>query len=123
MANPFAEKSNRTWDEATACLASDHVNSAASRFYYAVFQSVKGFAIARKEMTEDTSEGVHGIAIRVVGKYGKTGSSYFRERFNRLFAMRLKADYMLVDVERQQLEDLLKDADSIRQYFIRLAGV
>lgn len=119
MANPFAEKSDRTWQEGHDCLTNGNVNSAASRLYHAVFQAVKGFAMVRLAMTEDSSDRVHATAIRIVGEHGKSGNGpYYRQRYNLLFAQRVKADYMREDVVAEDLQRLLTDADMIRKFFI-----
>jgi len=97
------------------------VNSATNRFYYAVFQSIKGFAIQRGTMTIDSSDNVHRIALQIVGEGGGRGA-YFRRRLNELAGLRVIADYKLEDVDLEKLKALLDDADNIRKYYIRLAG-
>jgi len=121
MPNVFSEKCTKTWDEGQRCLSQGMVNSATNRFYYAVFQSIKGFAIQRGTMTIDSSDNVHRIALQIVGEGGGRGV-YFRRRLNELAGLRVIADYKLEDVDLEKLKALLDDADNIRKYYIRLAG-
>jgi uncharacterized protein (UPF0332 family) len=121
MPNIFSDKSAATWAEGKECLERGHVNSAANRIYYAVFQAVKGFAIHRGTMTLDTSDNVHRKALEIVGGEGGKGV-YFRRKLNELLSLRMVADYKPEDVDRKELEELLKDADSIRKHHIQLAG-
>jgi uncharacterized protein (UPF0332 family) len=121
MPNIFSEKSDRTWEEGNQCLAQGHVNSAANRIYYSVFQAVKGAAIQRKKMTMDTSEDVHRLVLQIVGGESSKGM-YFRRRLNQLVGLRIIADYKVEDVNAETLKELLSDANSIRRYYIRIAG-
>jgi uncharacterized protein (UPF0332 family) len=121
MPNVFSNKSKRTWDEGQSSLARGHTNSAANRIYYSVFQAVKGAAIQRNKMTMDTSEDVHRLVLQIVGGESSRGM-YFRRRLNQLVGLRIIADYKVEDVNEQSLKDLLNDADSIRRYYIRIAG-
>lgn len=119
MPNAFSEKSAATWAEGKDCLARGHVNTAANRIYYSVFQAVKGFANQRGLM--NSSEGVHGEALKIVlGEGGK--GIFYRRRLNELFALRIIADYKVESVDQKELEELLEDADSIRKHHIRIAG-
>ena len=121
MANAFAHKSEKTWQEGSECLAREHFNSAANRLYYSVFQAVKGFAIKTGKMSEDASDGVHRLALKLVGSQGAQ-RHYYQGQLNKLYSLRLIADYKPESVDAQRLKDLVKDADSIRKYFIRIAG-
>jgi uncharacterized protein (UPF0332 family) len=119
--NCFAEKSEHTWAEGKSCLDHGMINAAANRIYYAVFQAVKGFAIHRNLWTMETSDSVHRDALKIV--YGEGGKGiFFRRRLNELFALRTIADYTPEGVDKTELEELLKDADSIRRHHIQIAG-
>jgi len=121
MPNLFSSKSRLTWAEGQACLAQGHINSAANRIYYSVFQAVKGAAIQRNKMTMDTTEDVHRLVLQIVGGESSRGM-YFRRRLNQLMGLRIIADYKLEDVKEQSLKELLSDADTIRKYWIRITG-
>ena len=121
MPNIFSEKSTQTWEEGKNCLSQGLVNSAANRFYYSVFQAVKGFAIQRQKMTMDTSDGVHRIVLQIVGENGGKGI-HFRRRLQLLVGLRIVADYKAENVDAEKLKELLDDADCIRKHYIRIAG-
>lgn len=121
MPNIFSDKSAATWAEGKGCLDRGHVNTAANRIYYSVFQAVKGFAIQRGAWTIETSDNVHRKALEIVEGEGGKGT-YFRRRLNELLGLRMIADYKPENVDRKDLEDLLKDADSIRRHHIQISG-
>lgn len=121
MPNVFSEKSAKTWADGKDCLSRGLVDTAANRIYYSVFQAVKGFAIQRGLWAMDTSDGVHGEALKIVGGQGGK-STFYRRRLNELLSLRIIADYKLESVNQKELEELLEDADCIRKHHIRVAG-
>lgn len=121
MPNIFSEKSAQTWEEGNDCLVRGLVNTAANRIYYSVFQAIKGFAIQSGRWTMDTSDNVHGEALKIVAGQGGRGL-FFRRRLNELCGLRIIADYKPETVNQKELEDLLEDADCIRKHYIRIAG-
>ena len=72
-------------------------------------------------MTMDTSEDVHRLVLQIVGGESSKGM-YFRRRLNQLVGLRIIADYKVEDVNAETLKELLRDADTIRRYYIRIAG-
>ena len=121
MPNLLAAKSTQTWVEGKECLNQGHINAAASRLYYAVFQSVKGYAIHKGEMTMDDDNGVHRTVLNIV--YGGGGKGkYYRRKLNELFQLRVIADYKPEPVNKADLEELLAVAEEMRVYYTRNAG-
>lgn len=66
MANTFAEKSERTWNEGNDCLQRGLVNMAANRIYYSVLQAIKGFAVGKRLWQLNESDNIHTKAMNIM---------------------------------------------------------
>ena len=114
------DKSEKTWEDASAVLDQLRFNVAANRFYYAVFQAVYSHALDREIISADDEIGLHGKARRIVKSTGHQARKYV-EVFDRLLALRTRADYRPEDIEPEEIDDdLLKDANALRLYFSRV---
>lgn len=114
------QKSDENWQAGSGCLAAGHVNAAASRIYYAVFQAVLHFARTKRGY-DDPGHGAHSAMARVVWNTGM-GSRMYGRIFSDLMRLRETADYDPESVEDPKIRSVLNDADTIRKYFLRLAG-
>ena len=114
------QKSQENWEAASLCLSQGLWNAAASRFYYSVFQAIL-LSATRKPVpgisVPSDSSAKHGLMERVVGAIGKDARRAKRS-YGRLLALREKADYKPEPVARAEIEMVLQDAKSIRQFFL-----
>ena len=114
------DKSDSTWSDGCAILGQNLCNSAANRFYYAVFQAIYAFARDRNLIAQDDKIGLHGQARRLVASHGKQAARY-KIVFDRLLELRTRADYTPENIDITELdENLINDANNLRQYFSRV---
>lgn len=122
MGNSFEQKSNETWKEGIECLDAGKSNMAANRLYYAVIQSIKGFAVANGRWVPDEKDGVHSKALDVVCDRVKKGKSWgSRMKLQELRGLREMADYHPGTVDIEELKALVEVVDFIRQQHIATA--
>ena len=119
MANVFAGKSNQNWLIAKKLHQERFIDAATNRYYYSVFQSVKGYAVGVGEMNESDSDRVHSAILVVVKGHSKAGAGvFFRRVVNELAGLRVKADYYSISVDESELAPLLADAEKVRNFFL-----
>lgn len=114
------EKSDNTWEDAVAVMDQLRFNAAANRFYYAVFQAIYSHALDREIISADEEVGLHNKARKLVKSTGHQPRKYV-EVFDRLLALRTRADYKPEDIEPEDMDaDLIRDADTLRLYFSKV---
>jgi len=106
------QKSEENWVVGNYCLAHGQLNAAANRLYYAVFQAVLGYAIAKKDYKYE-GQGAHAAMSRMMRRY--------RDQFNELMDLRITADYEKEPPDETELRDLLEVANRIRLYHLNEA--
>lgn len=112
------DKSDENWRVGNKCLEDGDLNVAASRIYYATFQSVLDWARKTKGYTKEV--GAHQDMCQYVKAEGKQGS-YFGRKFREMRTLRETADYQTDPPDKDDLENLLTDCTKIRNYYFGLA--
>lgn len=111
-------KSEENWTVGTQCLDTGSLNAAASRLYYAVFQAVLGFAVAKQGYVYKV--GAHRDMAHLVRSQGK-GREHYGDAFEDLMELRIKADYLPVTPSEGEIMSLLADASAIRRFYLNKA--
>jgi HEPN domain len=132
MQDTLTDKSDATWAAAEMNFKAGDYSSAASRYYYAVFQAIKAYWIAtsycemkdrqklvnardpKSGRVENKMRGMHGLAQMAVnsGFYGDQLLS-----FASLRELRIRVDYYPEPVSRDEIEDVRDHASLIRDHF------
>lgn len=116
---PMRNKSEENWRVVSLCLHYDTLNAAASRLYYAVFQAVLTYAIAKKEYVYNPEVSVHLLMRNYVRE--TPDGKFFERVFSKLLSLRITADYELETPPKKQIESFMKDSGEMRRYFFTLA--
>jgi len=95
-------------------------NSCASRMYYAVFQSVKLYAVAKEQYDPKADKWKHQNAHRVMNDIIKSKLSALSELYEDMRALRNKADYDPEDVSASEIDThTVHSMQSIRDVFLK----
>lgn len=117
MPNKFAPKSDQNWALAKELHQLGHLDAAANRYYYSVFQAVKGYAVGISRMSEAEHDGVHSKILRIVQDHSSYNGAFYRRRLNALLTERINGDYYSYSVDPADLGPLLADVESTRNFF------
>ena len=110
-------KSDENWQVGNQCLADGSLNAGANRLYYAVFQAVLDFAVAKQGYRNEGRGGVHAAMARVVRSQGKA-SEHYHGVFRSLMVLRETADYERETPDRAEIEALVEDSNTIRTWYL-----
>ena len=113
------EKSNENWSVGRYCLDNGHVNAAASRLYYAVFNAVLVWARAKKGY-EGTGSSVHGDMYRLLRVEGKARFRY-APLLRDMRELREVADYQPDSPDVNDLQSMMKVCGEMREYYLKMA--
>jgi len=113
------DKSEENWAVGQQCLMDSRLNAAANRLYYAVFQAVFEFATKKRNYVSP-GHSAHSSMLNIVRNYGK-GRTKYGEVFNDLMGLRETADYDRETPDKNDIENLLQDANAIRMYYLQQA--
>lgn len=116
---PMRNKSDENWKVVSMCLQHGTLNAAASRLYYAVFQAVLGYAIAKKGYIHDPGVSAHKSMWAYVSDTPE--GKFFGPVFKKLMSLRLTADYEPETPTETNIKSLMGNSGSMRQYFFKLA--
>jgi uncharacterized protein (UPF0332 family) len=123
MPNQLAAKSESVWAAGKRHLELGDGNSAANRLYYGLFLAVKGYAVFKGKMAMTETQKVHAAALDVVCPKGaKTRKTLYRSHMQELSALRVTADYLVEDVELEDLRELVTKVEGMRNDYLNLLG-
>ena len=111
----LAEKSRANFSIAENWERDAEYDSAASRYYYSVLQSVLYYAVRkqcselRKYESHVPGYSIHGLMGSVAGQI----SSRFRKTMFELYQVRRQADYRSNHVDKDDLADVIDDAKEL----------
>lgn len=114
------DKSDENWRVGNACLVNGDLNAAANRLYYAVYQAVRGYALAKEKDYRPSDTGDHRKMEKIIRRYGKS-PELSGDTFQDLMELRGKADYGRETPDASELHDLLPEAGKIRDYYLKRA--
>lgn len=116
----FQNRSDENWNAGIACQERKYYNSAASRFYYAVYHAVVFWA-DRKQLIScaKSHAGMHQTLPEKVAEYGGPQGEDYREIFSEMYALRIQADYKPHPVKEKHLKpELLQRANTVRKVML-----
>lgn len=113
------ERAYDTAEEAKTLFEEDHLHGAVNRVYYAMFYAVSALALAHGFSTSSHAQ-LRGYFNREFVKTGKVPVPLGRS-FGFAYDNRTKGDYQdLAEFETEQVEELVKDAESFIKYLSKL---
>ncbi|MCQ2393929.1 MAG: HEPN domain-containing protein [Kiritimatiellae bacterium] len=111
----LAEKSKANFCVADSWATDADYDSAASRYYYSVLQSVMYYAV-RKQCSELQKYESHAPGYSIHGLMGSVAgqiSPHYRKTMLELYQVRRQADYRSNHVSEDDLNDILDDAKEL----------
>ena len=110
------EKSDENWEVGLRCLKEGKLNVAASRLYYALFQSV--YQWAKKIKSYSGSPRVHEDMVKLVRDEGGR-QVHYSNKLNDFRSLRVTADYDREPPSESDIKELLEDADAMRNHYFK----
>ena len=123
------DKAQENWGVGITCLSRNHLNAAANRLYYGVFQAVLWYAKRKKLYPEtpdfDKRRKVHfemgqlvNSEFSINGDYGKR----MRHAFSEFLALRLTADYEPETPSIDEIKEIVQDGQALKDHYLKAAG-
>jgi uncharacterized protein (UPF0332 family) len=115
------DKSEANWKLGIECLNKGHVNAAANRLYYSVFQAVQHYATLKENYVYIRGQTrAHG-EMRNYVRNNKIGAKQFERDFQIMMGLRETADYDNDTPEKYRIEQLIEGLTKIRKCFFEMA--